>query len=79
MIDGQDRIGSVTMDLLDHIEREYPDEQQPKIKQVLVAVEVQYIDEEGDTSTHIMYDTSEPRPVTRAGLYHYLGQAMGLR
>jgi hypothetical protein len=78
MIEGQDMIGMVSMDLLDKIEREYGEERNPVIRQCLTALEIEFDDDDGDRSSRILHDFSEPRPVVRAGLYVYLGQVMGI-
>lgn len=78
MIERQEAIGTATLNLLDRIEAEYGEGRNPVLKQVLVAAEIEYDDDEGDRSSHVMLDYDEARPVVRAGLYLYLGKAMGL-
>lgn len=66
------------MDLLDNIENEYGEDAKPNVVSVLMAVEIAYTDNDGDRSTHVAMEYSG-RPVERAGLYHYLGQALGVK
>lgn len=77
MIEGNDKPGKVVFDLLDNIEKEYGD-REAKVHQVIVCIEVEYTDEDGDRSTHVAYDYSAPRPLERQGLVLNLAKGMGV-
>lgn len=78
MIDGQDKVGKVGFGLLDSIEKEYGDDQRPKVVQVICVAEIEYTDEDGDRATHVAFEYDAHRPVERAGLLHYLMKSMGV-
>lgn len=77
MIEGQEKVGQVGFDLLDNIEREYGD-REARVHQVIIGIEVEYTDDDGDRSTHVAYDYSAPRPVERQGLILNVAKAFGV-
>lgn len=77
MIAGNEKVGQVGFDLLDNIEREYG-EKDANVHQVIIAIEVEYTDDDGDRSTHVAYDYSAPRPLERQGLVLNIAKAMGV-
>lgn len=86
MIEGQEKIGKLGFDVLDQIEHHYgedaskdvPNWKPPVVRQSVIGVEVEYTDEDGDRSTHLVYDYDEWRPFARQGLVLNLAKANGV-
>lgn len=63
-----ERVGRMSMSLIDKLESTYDDGTDPKVIQLLFLAEVEYTDEDNDRASGFLYATDEDRPVAQIGL-----------